>query len=81
MWKKLKLFSDGGSKKCKRGYGGDYGGVWRSLRLAGIGSLVSGGLFYVGAFGRNLASVTVKMFSHSIYIIKSFYKLCIFGTI
>jgi hypothetical protein len=37
--KKLKLSSDGGnsgSKKCKRGYGGAYGGVWRSLRLAGV---------------------------------------------
>jgi hypothetical protein len=32
--KKLKLVSDGsdsGSKKCKRGYGGANGGVWRSL--------------------------------------------------
>jgi hypothetical protein len=36
---KLKLISDGGdsgSKKCKRGYGGACGGVWRSLRLAGV---------------------------------------------
>jgi hypothetical protein len=30
----------------------------------------SGGLFCDGAFGRNLASVAVKMFSHSIYFIK-----------
>jgi hypothetical protein len=41
MRKKLKLSSDGGdsgSKKCERGYGGAYGGVWRSLRLAGVWS-------------------------------------------
>jgi hypothetical protein len=32
--KKLKLVSDGGdsgSKKCKRGCGGTYGGVWGGL--------------------------------------------------
>jgi hypothetical protein len=41
--KKLKLNSDGGdssSKKCKRGYGGAYGWIWREsfvlVRLAGI---------------------------------------------
>jgi hypothetical protein len=41
MRKKLKLSSDGGvcgSKKCKRGYGDTYGGVWRSLHLAEIWS-------------------------------------------
>jgi hypothetical protein len=32
----------------------------------------SGGRFCVGAFGRNLASVTVKIFSHSIYLLKKF---------
>jgi hypothetical protein len=37
--------------------------------------------FYVGAFGRNQASVAVKMFSHLIYFIKKFYKLCTFSTI
>jgi hypothetical protein len=39
MWNKLKSSTDGGdsgSKKCKLGCGGTYGGVWRSLRLAGI---------------------------------------------
>jgi hypothetical protein len=38
MRKKLRLSSDSGdsdNKKCKRGYGGAYGGVWWSLRLAG----------------------------------------------
>jgi hypothetical protein len=43
--KKLKFSSEGGgsgSKKCKRGYGGTYGGVWRSLRLAGVWSQVVG---------------------------------------
>jgi hypothetical protein len=37
--KELKISSDGGesgSKKCKRGFGGTYGRVWRKLRLAGI---------------------------------------------
>jgi hypothetical protein len=43
MWKKLKLSSDGGDsgrKNCKQGYGGTYGGVWQSLRLAGVWSQV-----------------------------------------
>jgi hypothetical protein len=69
--KKLKLSSDGGdsgNKKCSRGCGCAYGGVWRSLE--------SGGRFCVGAFGRSLASVAVKMFSHLIYFIKKFYKFC-----
>jgi hypothetical protein len=67
MPKQLKLSSDGedsGSKKCKRGYGGAYGGAWRSLSLAGVWSQGIG--FLLCAFGRNLASVTVKMFSHLI---------------
>jgi hypothetical protein len=45
MRKKLKLSSDGGdsgSKKCKRGYDGAYGGIWRSLRLAGVWSQAVG---------------------------------------
>jgi hypothetical protein len=43
--KKLKLSSDGGDsgiKKCGRGYGGVYGRVWWSLRLAGVWSQVVG---------------------------------------
>jgi hypothetical protein len=65
----MKLISDGGDsgiRKCKRGYGDAYGGVWRS---AFGGSLESGGRFCVGAFGRNLASVAVKMFSYLICFI------------
>jgi hypothetical protein len=45
MRKKLKLSYDGidsGSKKCKQGYGDAYGGVWRSLRLAGVWSQAVG---------------------------------------
>jgi hypothetical protein len=45
MWKKLKLISDNGnsgSKKFKSGYGGAYGGVWRSLRLTGVWSQAVG---------------------------------------
>jgi hypothetical protein len=81
---KMKLSSDGGdsgSKKCKRGYVGAYSGVWRSLRLAEIWSLESGGRFCVGAFGRNLASLAVKMFSHLIYFKKKCYKCCNFNAI
>jgi hypothetical protein len=48
------------------------GGVW---------SLALGGRFCFVAFGRNLASVAVKMFSHLIYFIKTFYKFCTFNAI
>jgi hypothetical protein len=41
----------------------------------------SGGRFCVGAFGRNLVSVAVKMFSHLIYFKKTFYKFCNFNAI
>jgi hypothetical protein len=37
-------------------------------------SLESVGRFCVGAFNRNLASVAVKMFSHLIYFINTFYN-------
>jgi hypothetical protein len=40
------------------------------------GSLESGGRFYVSAFGKNLASVSVKMFTQLIYFIKEFCSLC-----
>jgi hypothetical protein len=40
------------------------------------GSLESCGRFCVGAFGRNLASVDLKMFSHFIYFVKKFYNFC-----
>jgi hypothetical protein len=42
------------------------------------GSLESSGRFCVGAFGLNLASVAVKMFSH---LIKEFYQFCTFNAI
>jgi hypothetical protein len=50
---------DCGSKKCRRGYGWDWSkpGVW----------LESGSRFCVGAVGRNLSSVTVKMFIFNLY--------------
>jgi hypothetical protein len=35
----------------------------------------------VGAFGRNLVSVVVKIFSHSISFIMKFYKCCTFNMI
>jgi hypothetical protein len=54
--------------------------LWRGLAEAAFsGSLEKGGRFCVGAFGRNLASVTMKMFSHLIYFIKKFYKFCTFN--
>jgi hypothetical protein len=71
MRKKLKLSSDGGdstSKKCKPGYGGAYGGVWRSLPLAGVWSQAAG--FVLVRLTGNLASVAVKMFSTFIYFVK-----------
>jgi hypothetical protein len=63
MRKNVKSSSDGGDygiKKYKRSYGGAYGGcvgicVWREY---GVRRSV-----YVGAFGTNLASFAVKMFS------------------
>jgi hypothetical protein len=83
MRKTLKLSSgagESGSKKGKRGYGGAYGGVWRSLRFAGARR--RRGRFCVGAFGRNPASVTVKMFSYLIYFVKRYiYKFYIFNAI
>jgi hypothetical protein len=68
----LKLSSDGDdscSKKCKEGYGG----VWQSLQLVGR--------FCDVAFGRKLASVAVKMFSHLIQFENEFYKFCSFNAI
>jgi hypothetical protein len=41
------------------------------------GILESGGRFCVCAFGRNLVSAAMKMFSHEIYFMK---KFCKFGT-
>jgi hypothetical protein len=38
--------------------------VARMVVSAFVGSMESGGRFYVGAFDRNLASFTTKMFSH-----------------
>jgi hypothetical protein len=40
--------------------------------------LESGGWFCVDMFGRNLASVTMKLFSYLIYFIKKFYEFCTF---
>jgi hypothetical protein len=45
--------------------------LWWGLAESPVGeSLESGGRSFVGAFGRNLVSVNVQMFSHSIYFIK-----------
>jgi hypothetical protein len=55
--KQIKLISDGGVSGTKISKSG-YGGVCQSLD--------SDGRVCVSAFGRNLASVAVKMFSHLI---------------
>jgi hypothetical protein len=57
--------------------------LWWGLAesLAGVCSLESGGRFCFGAFGRNVASVAVKMFSLLIYFIKKFYKFYTFNTV
>jgi hypothetical protein len=54
--------------------------LWWSLAESAFGgSLESGGRCSVCAFGRNLASVFVNMFSHSIYFIKKISnKFCTF---
>jgi hypothetical protein len=76
----LKLSSDGGdsgSKKLKRGYGG----VWRSLGLAGVWSRGGGvGFVLVHLVGIWLHS-PLKMFSRLIYFVKKFYKFCTLNAI
>jgi len=37
--------------------------------VVGVWCLDSGGRFYLNAFGRNLVSVVVKMFSHSLSVL------------
>jgi hypothetical protein len=81
MRKQSKLNSDSvgcGSKRCKQGYGDACGGsggvcIWRSLE--------SGGRFCVCAFGRSLALVTLNIFSHLLYFIKTFYAFRAFNAI
>jgi hypothetical protein len=77
MENKLNLICDTGnfgSKKCKL--------LWWGLADFAFGwSLESGGLFYGGAFGRNLASVVVKIFSYLIQLAKKCYKICVFNAI
>jgi hypothetical protein len=51
------------------------------LREPAVWSLELGGRIYVGACGRSMASVTVKMFSHRIYFIKTFHKFYTFSGI
>jgi hypothetical protein len=58
--------------RVQRGYGGAYRWVWRRLE--------SGGRSYIAEFGRNLASVAVKMFTYLTYFMQTFYK-CAFNAI
>jgi hypothetical protein len=39
------------------------------------------GRFYVDLFGSSLAPVAAKIFSHVIYFVKKFYKICAFNAI
>jgi hypothetical protein len=57
---------DCGRKKCERCCGGACAGVQRSLRLAWVWGLESGGRYCVVASCRNLASVAMIMFSRLI---------------
>jgi hypothetical protein len=66
---------DSGSKKRKRW------GYWGVAEFALGGSLESSGWFCVGAFGRNLASVAVKMFTHLICLKNKFSKVYTFNAI
>jgi hypothetical protein len=52
-----------------------------SLRLDGGWRLESTGRLSVSAFGTDLATVALKMFSHLIYFIKKFNKFCTFRAI
>jgi hypothetical protein len=54
---------------------------WGLVESTFDGSQESGGKFCVSGFGRNLASVAVKMFLHFISVIKTFYKFCTFNVI
>jgi hypothetical protein len=54
---------------------------WGLAESAFGGSLEACGRFCVGAFGRNLSSIAVNMFSHLIYFIKKFSKFCTFSAI
>jgi hypothetical protein len=68
--KKFKVSSDGGDYdgiKRKRGYGGIYGKVWRSLRSVEVWSQEN-------SFVLVLASVAAKISSHLIYFLIKFYK-------
>jgi hypothetical protein len=47
----------------------------------GGGVTESGGRFCVGAFGRDLVSVVLRMYSHLMYFMKKFYKSCTFNSI
>jgi hypothetical protein len=50
--------------------------------MVGFGrSMKSGSRFCVGAFGRNLSSVAVKMFSYLIYFIRKCYVFFTFNVI
>jgi hypothetical protein len=69
QWGKKLSFDSGGygRNKYKWGYGSPYGGVWRSVYLAGVWSLESVDRFCVGEFGTNLTSIAVNMFTLSTY--------------
>jgi hypothetical protein len=56
--------------------------LWWGLALSVFcRSLESNGQFCVNEFGRNLASVAMKMLSHLIRFIKKFHKFCAFNVI
>jgi hypothetical protein len=78
---KLKISPGGGDygrRKCRRGYTCAYGEVRRNLRLTEVWRMESGGWFCISVFGRNVASVAVKIFAKLICTIKV-YKFRVFN--
>jgi hypothetical protein len=76
MRKKLRLSSDGGdsgSKKCKRGYFGAYGGVWRKSGVRR--SFYVGAVWQESGFSRHEDVFTFNL------LFKKFYKFCTFNAI
>lgn len=77
-------FYDLASTNVTRNVNKAMGHLLRDLAGFSVGwslSLESGGRLYDCAFGRNMASVSVKMFSYLVYFIKKFYEFVVFNNI
>jgi hypothetical protein len=79
---KFFISSDGGAsgrKKCKRRYGRAYGGVWQSLRLAGVWSQAVG--FVLVRLQESGFSSRENVFTFYLLHTEIFRKLCAFSAI